>query len=768
MTKRIFAIVLMAALLLTALPVSAATAPTVTAGSVTVTQGSSVSLSVTAASLSSLGSMELLLYYDSAALSVSSVTAGNLFSSEVFDYNADEAGVIRVNAVSFAGVSGSGTVMTVRFTAASTAPAGTYPITVAVGDCYDASLSPVTITATSGSVTVNEKAVNNGSFTLYQFLSASTLKQGDSLTVSVRSPYKYYSSADFLMEYDWELLKLESIELHKDLTIEGAVYSINTAIQGQALITYASTKELSNYYKFTAVFTVIGDVDTTTKISTTAKNVYKADLTAYTPYTVSSALTLEKAAVVPDHKDLTLVTDDLSVGKTGSSWIVLQQGAGVAAGDFTVSYNPRYLRCTGVTAGTALNGGMVMVNPNYTEGTVKFSYINESGSADEVLLLTLTWEVVAAPDAHYVPTLSGKNVVNADYSTVALDYTAEEFCFYDAAVTAPTCLAEGYTVYTCSCGKSYTADYTPMTGHSYTGGICTVCGENDPGYIVKFNLMGTNLTMGNDLDLQFAVSATKMTDWTGCYFELVRTYADGTADDVKIVPIEHKTSGVIIVKYEGLAAKEMGDQITVTVYNADGTALSNPYTDSIASYAVRMLRKATIATQKQLIVDMLAYGAAAQQYLGYNTANPVTNLLTAAERATITTNVNMEHTLDQGSHHRGSNLTIKSNILFQVAMKNVPDDATITATYTTHTGNTVTVDTYTGTTTKILVFDQMVVSDARQVITITITGADGTVLDTCQESIADYLGRQANASGVFKAVMAFSDSAYAYLHRNDK
>lgn len=538
MTKRLFAIVLMAALLLTATPVSAATTPTVTAGSATVTQGSSVSLSVTAANLASLGSMELILYYDSTALSVSSVTAGGLFSTEVFDYNADEAGIIRVNAVSFAGVSGSGTVLTVRFTAASTAPAGTYPITLAVGDCYDVSLSPVTVTATDGSVTVNEKAVNNGSFTLYQYLSASTLKQGDSLTVSVRSPYKYYSSADFLMEYDWELLKLESIELHNDLCIEGAVYSINTAIQGQALITYASTKELSNYYKFTAVFTVIGDVDTTTKISTTAKNVYKADLTAYTPYTVSSTLTLEKTAVVPDYKDLTLETDDLAVGKTGSSRIVLQQGAGVAAGDFTVSYDPTYLRCTGVTAGTELYGGTVMVNPNYTEGTVKFSYINEAGAANEIQLLTLTWEAVTAPNAHYAPTLSGKNVVDADYNAVTLEYGAQEFCFYDAAVTAPTCTTEGYTVYTCSCGESCNADYTSITAHSYVDGLCGTCGRHIYALVIE------NGTETEYTDLQQAIDNcesgyVKLTsDYTGALTVSKDLYLDLNGYSLGSVQVE--------------------------------------------------------------------------------------------------------------------------------------------------------------------------------------------------------------------------------------
>ena len=48
---------------------------------------------------------------------------------------------------------------------------------------------------------------------------------------------------------------------------------------------------------------------------------------------------------------------------------------------------------------------------------------------------------------------------------------------YKAAVTAPTCTAQGYTTYTCDCSDSYVSDYVDATGHSYENGACTVCGE---------------------------------------------------------------------------------------------------------------------------------------------------------------------------------------------------------------------------------------------------------------------------------------------------
>ena len=60
---------------------------------------------------------------------------------------------------------------------------------------------------------------------------------------------------------------------------------------------------------------------------------------------------------------------------------------------------------------------------------------------------------------------------------------------YSSEVTAPTCTAGGYTTYTCStCGDSYTGDTTAATGHSYSGGKCTVCGEAEPS--VDYYLFG--------------------------------------------------------------------------------------------------------------------------------------------------------------------------------------------------------------------------------------------------------------------------------------
>lgn len=65
----------------------------------------------------------------------------------------------------------------------------------------------------------------------------------------------------------------------------------------------------------------------------------------------------------------------------------------------------------------------------------------------------------------------------------------------------------------------------------------------------------------------------------------------------------------------------------------------------------------------------------------------------------------------------------------------------------------------------------MRVAYARSTIYVTIYNGDGSVYTTCEDSIEGYLYRNIDKNPEEKAAMEafirFSDSAYAYLHRND-
>lgn len=319
------------------------------------------------------------------------------------------------------------------------------------------------------------------------------------------------------------------------------------------------------------------------------------------------------------------------------------------------------------------------------------------------------------------------------------------------------------------------------------GSHCDVCGEvilaQEEVPVLVFGFTAANVNMGNSLNMRFAFPKDGADELNGSYVEIVRTYADDgkTVDGVVIEkPEAHVVriskadwvidNGFYVVSYSGLAAKEMCDTITLTLYDAAGNAIGKSWVDSMRDYAMRIIKTSQIPEQKNLAVDFLNYGAAAQLHFGYDTKHLANALLTdemkalASDDKEYTDNYTANRDMN---YYFGSNLTLESNILFKIALRNLPEDAIAKVSFTNHYGNPVSKD-YTFVedgSYKIVVIDLLVVADARQPITVTTTGSDGSKI-VITDSIEAYLARR-NSSDIEKAVMKFADSAYAYLHRDD-
>ena len=65
-------------------------------------------------------------------------------------------------------------------------------------------------------------------------------------------------------------------------------------------------------------------------------------------------------------------------------------------------------------------------------------------------------------------------ILNGNEAIPATGHTEDE-----GVVTAPTCLKDGYTLYTCSVCGNERKDYIDATGHSYVDGVCS-CGKELP------------------------------------------------------------------------------------------------------------------------------------------------------------------------------------------------------------------------------------------------------------------------------------------------
>jgi len=470
MNKKVIAILLTLCMLLTAAPIyiGAAEGATVTASKVSVTQGSSVSVTVRAENFQSIASLDVFIYYDGDALSVTGTSNGGMLSGTQASVNKSKAGEVKLSAISLDGINGSGNLLTVTFKASDSAE-GVYNIRIAIGDAYDTALSPAAITAADGSVTVN-KRVQSETFSIYANYNKNQLSKGDELTYSVvNSSYsRKFASADFVVEYDHEVFEFVSAELESALKCEGALYSVNSQALGQVRITYASTNVVSASYLFAVKLRVIADKDMSTTVKAQAQNVYREDLSPYLGSSCSYTFRIKKLPEVIDYPDLYLVTDDLIAGDGASSTLYLEEGAGVAAGDFSVSYDHAVLRCTGATVDSGIGdiGGMIVLNENFAEGKIRFSYINmEAFSEADIPLIHITWEPVCSPDEHYTLSLSGVGVVDTQQNAVTLEYVTDSDCIHVRTVIPPTCTVEGRTNYTCACGDSYDEDILPALGH---------------------------------------------------------------------------------------------------------------------------------------------------------------------------------------------------------------------------------------------------------------------------------------------------------------
>ena len=92
---------------------------------------------------------------------------------------------------------------------------------------------------------------------------------------------------------------------------------------------------------------------------------------------------------------------------------------------------------------------------------------------------------------------------------------------YNAVVTAPTCVEEGYTTYTCACGHTYIADETAVLGHNWQEATydapetCSRCqairGEKKPPVVdvIAPSTVTPSIPEGSEIDADKAEEAVK-------------------------------------------------------------------------------------------------------------------------------------------------------------------------------------------------------------------------------------------------------------------
>lgn len=248
-------------------------------------------------------------------------------------------------------------------------------------------------------------------------------------------------------------------------------------------------------------------------------------------------------------------------------------------------------------------------------------------------------------------------------------------------------------------------------------------------------------------------------------------YADWTED-----------GDYIYFAYDGITAKEMSDELNVTVYTDDGVRASKIYLGSLRKYALDFLTKCELKPNKVIqdvhdmtaFIDMLNYGAAAQMYFGYNTEN-LANADTVAHQiyATKTVSNKVEADITCTGCAWGTNLTLKDNVYYSAYFYNITEDMYAVATYTDHNGieheyeipyckfspnNGIYQE---------IIVDTLEIADADQIVTITVYNTDGTVFASVSGSNNGYLANAIVAypyEEIYSEAAKFINSAYVMMH----
>jgi len=429
-----------------------------------------------------------------------------------------------------------------------------------------------------------------------------------------------------------------------------------------------------------------------------------------------------------------------------------------------------------------------IINSEANDLTIDASAFAEATDADKVvtvvdnnenLLGTWTFATDVSNGIAVVSNDTDSSAFNAKLTIVEKDEdsftvtveNSDVLSTYAPTLTVPCAYTGAYV--TCDGKEVESAVDTGKRTISFTvakGGVYTI--------VKKFNIDGATMTLGNSLAINFFSEPTDLVEGEGYYAVITKEYADGRGNvTVRIDQADwsyHNGYEQHYVTFNGVAAKEMTDELTVTVYNSSGVAVSNEWVDSVRDYTMRMLSKQTDAEKLALYVDMLNYGAAAQTYFDdYNSDDLANSQLTDTQKGYATGEVTMTDSRVQGTGYSASNLTLESDITLNVFFKKDYIDQTkyAVASFTDHYGNEKSVRVE-GSAFKQLENDTdwyvpvkgLVVADVRQPVTVTVYNSDGTVSASCTDSIESYVARMSSENALYEAIMKFGVSAYAYFH----
>ncbi len=271
----------------------------------------------------------------------------------------------------------------------------------------------------------------------------------------------------------------------------------------------------------------------------------------------------------------------------------------------------------------------------------------------------------------------------------------------DGVVTKePTATETGIKTYTCTfdgCGATKTETLPKVEEtHQHTWSEWTY--NNDAVYVSKTNYKdGTATRKCTDPNCPEHATETKTIAGTGLLRVNSASVTLGAAvvmnigiDTVRTTPFKETyvkvefgsgkydvtdksnktTSSRIYYDFDKVSPDMFGEEVSVTAYavTEDGIVCKgHAVTTSIKDYAYKTLNKTTNEAMKELLVEMLYYGTAYQNYRNYKVDQPVTDNLTEEQKALHTTDVPEYVKLTDSKFELNPNGTAANDIVVKAA-----------------------------------------------------------------------------------------------------
>ena len=424
-------------------------APRIYAADCTATQGGYAYVDIKAENLSDVGSMEVYVSYDTSVFAYNSSSENGLNAGNICEVADDsEEGVIMLQSLSLSGMNGSGNLWRITFSVAKDAPAGQYTLRVAVGEVTSSALEPLEVGSGNGKITVKESSAPVQRMYIYANVGPAAHEGEETSATFYTNNACGVAAADFEVEYDASRLHLEDVLLGAALTgANNALWSVNSQIAGYIKVSYIAPQGVTGSASPLLVcrFTVVGNVEEKVPVILSASSMYDSAQNGITASDATANISTLYREPVVDYPDISVSGYSGTDGQFAVT-VSAEGETALAAGDFVVQYDVSVLQCLSVVK--AEGDSVVIINPNYTEGDVRFSFVDEDGIAEDTAMVVITFAPLVSQGETQV-TVSGKTLVDADFNAVSVECVPADIAITGHAwgewvqTKAPTCTESG-------------------------------------------------------------------------------------------------------------------------------------------------------------------------------------------------------------------------------------------------------------------------------------------------------------------------------------